>query len=149
MAKVIGLNWLDKAKQLGGEIIDHRWARMFGRNTVASTGAFLLDLAILWCLVELAGLPRLPAAVLAFMIPMALFYILERVWVFPDSDRGVASGFVYFMVNIGIGFLVMLAIFWGLLQFTSLHYLLARVIASAISGVVIFLLNGIFNFKEL
>lgn len=122
---------------------------MFGKNTVASTIAFLLDLAILWSLVELAGLPRLMSAVIAFLIPMVVFYILERKWVFPDSDRGTASGFVYFMVNIGIGFLVMLAVFWALLHFTPLHYLVSRVVASMVSGIVIFLLNGVFNFKQL
>ena len=143
------MDWFDKAQQLGREMLDHRGIRMFGRNTVASTAAFLLDLLILWCLVELVGFPRISAAVISFLIPMALFYVLERVWVFPGSERGLASGFVYFMFNIGIGFLVMLAIFWALLQFTGIHYLIARVIASAVSGIVIFFLNGIFNFKEL
>jgi putative flippase GtrA len=122
---------------------------MFGKNTVASTLAFLLDLAILWGLVELVGFSRVPAAIVAFAVPMVLFYILEREWVFPGTKRGVASGFVYFMINIGIGFLVMLAVFWGLLLVTDLHYLIARVAASVVSGIVIFILNGVFNFKQL
>lgn len=122
---------------------------MFGRNTVVSTGAFLLDLLILWGLVEIAGFPRVPAAVLAFFVPMSIFYILERIWVFPGTDRGVAKGFVYFMVNIGIGFVVMLGVFWALLLLTDLHYLIARVAASVVSGIVVFFLNGIYNFEEL
>ena len=122
---------------------------MFGRNTVASTIAFALDLAILWGLVEFFHVPRVIAAVIAFVIPMVVFYFLSREWVFPDTKRGVASGFVFFMMNIGIGFVVMLAIFWTLLEFTSLYYLLARVAASVVSGIVIFLLNGYFNFKQL
>ena len=122
---------------------------MFGRNTVASTIAFLLDLAILWCLVEIVEFHRVPAAVVAFIIPMIIFYVIEREWVFPDTKRGVAIGFVYFAVNIGIGFVVMLAVFWALLLVTDLHYLIARVAASVVSGIVIFLLNGIFNFKQL
>lgn len=122
---------------------------MFGKNTVASTIAFVLDLAILWCLVELAGFPRVPAAVIAFIVPMVVFYFLEREWVFPGTQRGVASGFVYFALNVGIGFVVMLAIYWSLLLFTDIHYLIARVAASVVSGIVIFLLNGFFNFKQL
>ena len=140
---------MEKAKQAGKDIAGSRGARMFGRNTVASTAAFLLDLSILWALVELAGFPDLAAAVVAFIVPMVVFYFLEREWVFPETRRGVASGFAYFMLNIGIGFIVMLAVFWSLLQFTELHYLLARVAASVVSGIVIFLLNGFFNFKEL
>ena len=122
---------------------------MFGRNTVASTIAFLLDLAILWSLVELAEFPRVPAAVIAFVIPMIVFYIIEREWVFPGTTRGVASGFVYFAINIGIGFAVMLAAYWSLLLLTDIHYLIARVAASVVSGIVIFVLNGVFNFKQL
>ena len=122
---------------------------MFGRNTVASTIAFLLDLLILWGLVELFAVPHVLAAVVAFLVPMVVFYLLSRWWVFPGTHRGVASGFAYFMINVGIGFVVMLAVFWALLQFTGLFYLVARVAASIVSGVVIFLLNGFLNFKQL
>ena len=139
----------DKAKDLVQHIIDHRGVRMFGRNTVASTVAFALDLLILWALVEFAKLPRVTAAVLAYLLPMTVFYVLERVWVFPGSDRGVAKGFFYFMVNVGLGFLAMLAVYWSLLLLTDLHYLIARVVGSIVSGIVVFFLNGIYNFKEL
>ena len=140
---------MKRARELGGSVAHSRGARMFGRNTIASTIAFTLDLLILWGLVEWLAVPRVLAAVIAFIVPMIVFYILSRTWVFPDSDRGIASGFVYFMVNVGIGFVVMLAVFWALLQFTGLYYLLARVAASIVSGIVIFLLNGFLNFKEL
>ena len=122
---------------------------MFGRNTVASTIAFGLDLAILWCLVELLAFPHIIAATVAFIIPLIIFYVLLREWVFPDSDQGMAKGFAYFLVNVGIGFAAMLATFWTLLEITELHYLLARVAASVVYGVVLFLLNGFFNFKQL
>ena len=139
----------EKAKDLGRHMIDHRGVKMFGRNTVASTVAFALDLLILWGLVELANFPRVSAAVVAFLIPMTVFYVLERVWVFPHSEQGVAKGFVYFMLNVGLGFLAMLAVYWSLLLLTDLHYLIARVAGSIVSGIVIFFLNGVFNFKEL
>ena len=138
-----------RAKEVGAALTSGRGARMFGRHTVANTIAFLLDLAILWALVEIAGMPRMSAAVIAFLVPMVVLYVLCREWVFPQTNRGWWSGFVYFAANIGIGFLVMMAVFWSLLEFTDLHYLVARVAASAVCGIVVFLLNGIFNFKEL
>ena len=122
---------------------------MFGRNTVASTIAFALDLLILWALVDLAGIAHIPAAVVAFIIPITVFYVMARKWVFPGSDRGVAAGYAYFLVNAGIGFVVMLAVYAALLEFTGLHYLVARVIGSIVSGIVMFFLNGVLNFKEL
>lgn len=139
----------EKLEEAGEAVVDNRQVRMFGRNTVASSIAFALDLLILWGLVELLDVPHLIAAVVAFLVPMTLFYVLSREWVFPGTKRGVAAGYVYFLVNIGIGFLVMLAVFAALLNFTEIHYLAARVAGSVVSGIVIFLLNGIFNFKEL
>ena len=140
---------LEKVKNAAARFADIRGVRMFGRNTVASTIAFALDLLILWGLVELLGVPRVIAAVIAFFIPMTLFYYLSREWVFPETERGVAAGYFYFVVNVGIGFVVMLAVFWSLLLWTDLHYLLARIAGSIVSGIVMFLLNGFFNFKEL
>lgn len=140
---------LEKAKEAGANVVESKEAKMFGRNTVASIITFSLDLAILWVLVELAGFPHVPAAVLSFAVPMVLFYILQRTWVFPQTERGVASGFLYFMINVGIGFAAMLATFWALLEFTPIHYLIARILASVVNGIVIFVLNGVFNFKQL
>lgn len=122
---------------------------MFGRNTVASTIAFALDLAILWALVELAGIAHVPAATIAFVLPLIVFYFLQREWVFPGTHRGIAAGFAYFLINTAIGFAAMLATFWALLELTDLHYLLARVAASVVYGLLLFFLNGRFNFKEL
>ena len=136
-------------KHAGEAVVENRVVRMFGRNTVASTIAFALDLAILWCLVELLDFPRVPAAVVAFLIPMVVFYVLERQWVFAGTKRGVAAGFVLFAVNVGIGFAVMLAIYWSLLLFTDIHYLVARIAGSVVNGIVMFVLNGLFNFKKL
>ena len=91
----------------------------------------------------------MPAAAIAFVIPLIVFYFLQREWVFPGTHRGVASGFAYFLVNVGIGFVAMLGTFWLLLEITGLHYLIARVAASVVYGLLLFFLNGRFNFKEL
>lgn len=138
---------LDAVKQ----VVHSRGASMFGRHTMVSTIAFVLvlDLALLWSLVELAELDHMPAAIIAFFVPMTLAYVLEREWVFPGTRRGVATGYLYFAINVGIGSLLMLATFWALMQFGGLHYLIARVLASFVAGIAVFLLNGIFNFKQL
>jgi putative flippase GtrA len=129
--------------------VGSREARMFGRNTIASIFSFLLDLAILVALVELAGFPRVPAAAIAFVIPLIVFYFLQRKWVFPGTERGVAEGFVYCLIIMGIGFTAMLAVFWTLLEVTALHYVVARLLASVVHGIIVFVLNGLFNFKQL
>lgn len=123
--------------------------RMFGRNTIASTITFLLDLAILWALVELASMPRVTAAAIAFLLPLIIFYYLQRGWVFAGNEQGRLRGFAFFSMNVGIGYIAMLAVFWALVEFTTIHYLIARLLASVVYGLLLFGLNGRFNFKQL
>ena len=127
----------------------HDGWRKFGRNTLASTATFLLDLAILWTLVEWLSLPYVPAAVLAFVIPLTVFYFLQREWVFGETDRSVGKGLAVFALTVGVSFVAMLATYWALIEFASFHYLLARVLASVVYGLLLFFLNGRFNFHEL
>lgn len=122
-------------------------AKLLARNTAASFLTFGLDVAVLWLLVDYAGFGRIPSAALAFLLAMTLHYVLSRIWVFKGSGRNVASGYLYFLVNAGIGLVVTLAVFAALLEFTGLYYLIARVIASVIAGLLVFLLNAVFNFK--
>lgn len=146
MSSPSGRTSLGKA---GSRIAESRGARLFARNTVASFFAFALDVTLLWCLVEWVGIGYIPAAAIAFLIAMTLHYVLSRIWVFRGTERGIAKGYMYFMVNTGIGLVITLGVFAALISFTGLYYLLARVLASVAAGIVVFFLNAIFNFKEL
>lgn len=133
----------------GKASLARRGARLFGRNTVASVAAFALDMALLALLVELAGLAYMPAAALAFVLAMSAQYVVSRAWVFRGSDRGLAAGYLYFLVNTAIGLVVTLALFWLMLELAGIHYLPARAAASLVAGLVVFFLNAVFNFKQL
>lgn len=122
---------------------------MFARNTVASFFTFGVDVALLWALVEHAGVTYIPAATVSFLVAITVHYVLSRTWVFRGTERGVARGYVYFLLNAGIGLTITLAAFAALLQFTELFYLIARALASVAAGVVVFFLNAVFNFKQL
>ena len=123
--------------------------RMFGRNTVASAFTFTLDFGILWLLVEWGGLPQFLAAAIAFIPAMVVFYFIQKRWVFAGNDREKWKGFGYFSLNVAIGYVSMLAIFWLMLEFVQVHYLISRLIASVVYGLLLFFLNGKFNFKKL
>jgi putative flippase GtrA len=133
----------------GTKMAESRSARLFGRNTVASFFAFGIDIALLWTLVEFAGLTYLPAAAFAFLFAMSIHYILSRIWVFKQSQRGLATGYLYFLINAGIGLVVTLGVFWALINILDVQYLIARVIASIIAGLLVFFLNAVFNFKAI
>jgi putative flippase GtrA len=134
---------------IASRLTGHHAALLFGRNTVASFFIFGLDVGLLWLLVEQAGMSHLPAAAGSFLVAMSLQYLLSRVWVFKESERGLAKGYLYFLINAGIGLVVTLAAFAFLLELAGLHYLVARIIASVVAGLLVFALNATLNFREL
>ena len=122
---------------------------MLVRNTVVSTGVFLLGLALLWLLVEQAGVATLPATAVSFLAATSLHYALGRSWIFRGTDRAVVPGYAFFLVNafIGLGLTVgLMAVF---LEYAPFHYLASRILVSLVAGLAMFLLNGIFNFRRI
>jgi putative flippase GtrA len=124
-----------------------RTAKLLGRSTIANIATFLFDLALLWAFVERLGVPYIPAAAGAFLLAISINYGVSRLWVFPHSDRGMALGFAYFLITAGIGLLVTMAVFVLLLEVAGLFYIAARIIASAVAGLIVFALNAGWNFK--
>ena len=122
---------------------------MLARNTVVSCGIFAFDIALLWLLVEQAGMGKVAAAAVAFVVANSLHYGFGRSWIFRGTDRAFASGYVYFLVNAGIGLVFTLSLFAAMIRWTPINYLVARVLVSVISGLTVFVLNAVLNFRRL
>ena len=68
---------------------------------------------------------------------------------FRGTERAFASGYFYFLVNAGIGFVITISLFAMMIRLTSVNYLVARVAVSVIAGLTVFLLNAVLNFRRL
>ena len=134
---------------LAARLFSRRAGAMLVRNTVVSCFAFVFDLALLWALVRWAGIGKLSAAAIGFIAANTLHYALGRSWIFRGTERGVASGYVYFLVNAAIGLVVTMILYAAFLRFTSIDYLVARVIVSVFAGLAVFVLNAVLNFRRL
>ena len=132
-----------------GRFVSRRVGVLLARNTLVSCIVFAFDLALLWLMVQAAGLDTLLAAALAFIAANAVHYAFGRTWIFKGTERGVASGFVYFLINAVIGLVLTMALFAAFLEFTSINYLVARTIVSLIAGLAVFYLNAALNFRSL
>jgi putative flippase GtrA len=119
-----------------------------GRNTVVSCGVFLVGLAVLWVLVDMFGVQQLVAVAISFLVANSLHYAIGRLWIYPDSDQGLARGFFYFLVNAGIGLVLTVAFFALLTDLVGMHFLIARAVASLFAGLAAFLLNALLNFRS-
>ena len=122
---------------------------MFARNTIVGTAVFAVDLAILWALVDLGRIPKSTAATIGFVVASTLHYIAGRTWIFTGSSRQVVTGYVYFIINAGIGLAITVAMLAAFMRWTSTNYLVARVIVSLFAGFTTFVLNAVFNFRRL
>lgn len=131
-----------------GRFVSRHVGVLLARNTVVSCLVFAFDLALLGVLVQLGGLDTLLAAALAFIAANAVHYAFGRAWIFRGTERGVASGFIYFLINAVIGLVLTMALFAAFLEFTSINYLVARTIVSVVAGLAVFYLNATLNFRS-
>ena len=121
---------------------------MFARNTIVGTAVFAIDILILWALVDLGRIPTLTAATIGFVVASTLHYAAGRTWIFTGSRREVVTGYIYFIINAGVGLAMTVAMLAAFMRWTSINYLVARIVVSLFAGFTTFLLNAVFNFRR-
>lgn len=135
-------------RSLLARLLSLRVAAMLWRNTVVSCSVFVLGLCVLYALVDGLGFPEVPAAGIGFLVANSLHYVLGRTWIFRGTERAAGSGYALFLLNAGVGLAVTMALYAALLVFTPLNYIVARILVSLFAGLVVFVLNAVFNFRR-
>jgi putative flippase GtrA len=133
---------------LVGRLLSRRGAVLLGRNTVVSIGVFLFGLALLWLLVELFAVSKIVAAGISFIAANTIHYVFGRTWIYRGTDRPVATGYAFFILNSLVGLALTLLLFAEFIAL-GMHYILARIVTSLFAGLVLFVLNAVFNFRSL
>lgn len=136
-------------RTLRGRLLNRRGSVLFIRNAAASTLSFMVDLLLIWIMIERLGLDRLAAVAIGFVLANAFHYLLARFWVFRGTVREFFSGYVYFLSNSLLGLGIILGAFALLTQELGVPYMIARVIASLCAGTIVFVLNATLNFRRL
>ncbi len=98
---------------------------------------------------EVWGLEGAGSGTLSFLCSTTLHYLFGRFWIFRGTERGFAAGYLYFFINAGVGLVVTTGLFAAMIEWTSINYLVARVLVSIVAGLVMFLLNATLNFRRL
>lgn len=123
-------------------------AVLFARNTLVSCLVFGFGLALLWVLVETLGMDKIAAAAVAFLAANSLHFAFGYGWIYRGTERRLAPGYGYFLVNAAIGFVITILLFAALLRWTPINYLVARILVSVVAGLAMFVLNAMLNFKR-
>jgi len=92
---------------------------------------------------------KVAATALAFVVANSIHYAFGRGWIFQGTDRSIGTGYVYFLINAGIGLVITVTLFAAMIRWTPINYLVARVLVSLVSGLTVFLLNAVLNFRRL
>lgn len=137
------------SERLFTRLFSRRTAAMLGRNTIVSSMVFLISIGLLWALVEFLDTDEVLAATIGFLAANTIHYILGRTWIFRGTDRTLAKGYFYFLVSSGIGLFLTITLYAAMLQYTPIHYLVARVIVSVFAGLAMFAFNATINFRRL
>ena len=130
-------------------LVSRHGVTLLARNTVVSVLTFSVGVALMWVVVELFGANEVLSAGASFLAATSLHYTLGRSWVYRGTQRGVAAGYGYFLMNAGIGLALTVSLFAVLISWTPMNYLVARVLVSIFAGLAMFIPNATLNFKQI
>lgn len=118
-------------------------APVFGRFLAVGLSGTLVNLAVLWLLVNL-GLPHFPAAVIATEVSIINNFIWNDYWTFRAvrSQSSLISRFGRFQVVTALTAVLTLGLFALLSNNLRMYYLLAQLIAIGIATLVNFAINS-------
>jgi len=139
----------DDRAGLWRRLFSRRVGAMLARNSVVSCLAFGIGLVLLWVLVRWFAVDKVVAAGIGFLFANSLHYALGRAWIFRGTTRNVHTGYVLFLANSGVGLTLTVILYDLMLRFTALDFLVARAIVSLFAGLLVFILNTVFNFRQL
>lgn len=94
----------------------------------------IVDMVLLYILAEYIGLFYVLAAAISFTTGVALNYFLCTGWIFEESkikNKGIEI-LMYFVISI-IGLLINVVGIWLLTNFLSLHFMLSKFLATALT----------------
>lgn len=117
------------------------------RYLAIGVATFLLDLNILYALVDIVHVPYYVATFFSFLFAVSCNYALSRKYVFHGTKRRWFHGYGYFMLFALGGaalttLLVTVAVSW-----LGIYYLVARITVAGVIGTGNYLLNLYLNFK--
>lgn len=91
---------------------------------------FVVEFVALTLLVELLHVPVLVATAIAFLISVAVNYVMCIKWVFTGAKDGGAGVKATFLITSGMGFALNELFMWVLNIVLGIHYMIAKVIST-------------------
>lgn len=114
--------------------------------TVGGT-TFLIDLLLLYLLIDYLHIYYVQATALAFGIAVSINYFVSRRFVFTGTRRSVHAGYAIFLLIAGAGMVAVTGLMVVFVEVLHLPYLPARIMIAGIVGLWNYGMNLYVNFK--
>ena len=125
--------------------IDKNLMRQIIRFGIIGGIAFLIDYVVLYMCKEWLGLHVLLSAGISFTISVIFNYIASVKWVFDvDKEKDPKKNFIIFIVLSIVGLIITEIIMWFGTDILHIHYLIVKIIATAIVMVFNFVTRKMF-----
>jgi putative flippase GtrA len=128
-------------------MIDLRGAARFLRYSSVGVSTFLLDLLLLFALIDGFGMHHVLAAGLAFLIAVSVNFLVSRRFAFRGSERPFGKSYVAFLLIAGVATLAIAGLMYVAVDLLILPVLVSRVAIAGIVGIFNYLANLYLNFK--
>lgn len=115
----------------------------------ASVGGstFVLDLSLLYLLIDYCQVHYLYATPAAFAVAVSVNYFISRRFVFKGTLRSVHAGYGIFLLIAFVGMGAVTGLMAVFVEILKMHYLPSRIIIAGIVGIWNYLMNLYVNFK--
>jgi len=119
----------------------------FFRYASVGFSTFLLDLLLLYVLIDLFLMNYVFAAGVAFLVAVSINYAISRVYVFKRSTRDVKTGYVNFLSIALVGLAFVMGGMYVLVSLYGFNYVISRVSIAGLTGFWNYLINLYVNFQ--
>jgi len=125
---------VNRTKYIVGKLLKNRTNNTFiqlFRYTFVGGVAFIVDFSLLFFLTEFFGVYYLISAAIAFLLGLAINYILSIVWVFSERtfrNKWFELGIFALIGIVGLGFNELFI--WFFTEHIHFHYLLSKIVST-------------------
>ncbi len=107
----------------------------FVRFCIVGGISSMIDVSLLFVLVEFLGIPLLPAATTSFAVSSINGYLMNRSLTFGSKTSASAGQYLQFLTISTVGLGLTLILLHGFTAYLHLHYLIAKILTI---GIVVF-----------
>lgn len=118
------------------------------RYCLVGTSGTILDLGILYALVEYAHLPVIPASIISFVIAAFNNFLWNKIWTFQDRSARVIKQYIKFMIVSVMGLLLNTSILFVAVHLLLIWYVAAKLFASGVILLWNFAINKFWTFRS-